>query len=55
MPVKVVHLYQGTRQRVTMKKEREVSARHFTVDTVGINKMNRYIEAKERKGWNLKW
>lgn len=53
MPVKVINVLHGKRQRVTMKKESEVSMKHF-----GLNEGKRlaaYVERKTKQGWKLEW
>ncbi len=53
MPIKEINILHGKRQRVTMKKEREISTRHFLVHDSG--RMAKYIERKIKEGWKLEW
>lgn len=53
MPIKIINILHGQRTRVTMKKDTQVSMKHF-----GINdgkRMARYIERKIQQGWKLEW
>lgn len=53
MPIKEINILHGKRQRVTMKKEREVSMKHFRINDV--KRMAKYIERKTKEGWKLEW
>lgn len=53
MPVKQIDTLQGQRIRVTMRKGQEISSRHFAV-RAGSN-IDKYIEAKKKKGWKINW
>lgn len=53
MPVKQIGTLHGQRIRVTMRKGQEVSFRHFAVEAG--NSIDKYVEAKKKKGWKLNW
>lgn len=53
MPVKRIGTLQGNRLRVTMRKGNEISFRHFGLHDQ--NRIDRYVEAKKKKGWKLNW
>lgn len=53
MPIKEINMLHGKRIRVTMKKERTVSSKHFSIHEPG--RVARYVEAKQKKGWKIEW
>mgnify|MGYP000853088973 CR=1 FL=1 len=53
MPIKTINILHGKRQRVTMKKEQEVSFKHFGI--YEGKRMAKYIERKTKEGWKLEW
>ena len=53
MPIKEINILHGKRQRVTMKKETQVSVKHFSIHD--SKRVAKYIERKTKDGWKLEW